>query len=67
MDFGKSVLMGMNGARMKPKEVAPALSISINYLYDICNNQKTPSLGLLIAMSDLFNVKLSTLIAWGEE
>lgn len=66
MDFGKAVLMGIASKRMKSKEVALSLNITINYLYDICNNQKAPSLSLLIAMSDLFDMPLSSLIKLGE-
>ncbi len=66
MDFGKAVLMGIASKRMKRKQVALDLGISINYLYAICNNQKTPSLSLLLAMSDLFGMPLSSLIKLGE-
>lgn len=66
MDFGKAVLMGIASKRMKRKQVALDLGISINYLYAICNNQKTPSLNLFINMSDLFGINLSELISWGE-
>lgn len=66
MDFGKAILRGIAGSRMKRKEVALALGKSMNYIHDLCNNQKQPSLNLLLAMSELFGVKLSVLIAWGE-
>lgn len=67
MNFGKAVLMGMASIGMKRKELAEALGKSINYIHDICNNQKQPSLNLLMEMANLFHVKLSTLISWGEE
>lgn len=66
MDFGKAILRAIAGSRMKRKDVASALDVSTNYIHDLCNNQKLPSLKLLVAMTELFNVKLSTLISWGE-
>jgi len=66
MDYGKAVSMGITGSGMKKKEVAFAIGVSANYLYDVCNNRKPPGLNLLENLSELFKVKLSTLIRWGE-
>jgi len=67
MDYGKAISMGITGSRMSKKEVAIAIGVSANYLYDVCNNRKPPGLNLLENLSNLFNVKLSTLIRYGEQ
>lgn len=67
INFGKAFNMGVAGSGMNKKTVAYELEIRTNYLYDICCNSKSPSIGLLINAAKLFKVKLSTLISWGEE
>jgi DNA-binding XRE family transcriptional regulator len=66
MDFGKAILRGIAGSRMKRKDVALALGVSTHYIHDLCNNNKRASIPLLLSMCELFDVKLSTFISWGE-
>jgi len=66
MNFGKAVLMGIGGKKMKRKDLALTLNIPLSYAHDICNNNEQPSLNLLIEMAELFEVRLSTFISWGE-
>jgi len=69
MDFGRAFLIAMAtaGLRLTAKQTAKKLDISVNYLYDIYNNKKRPSLKLLIKLSKMCNTKLSTVIAYAGE
>ena len=51
----------------KAKELAKLLEISPSYLSEIENGKKTPSYDLLEKYSDVFDVKLSTLIMFSED
>lgn len=44
------------------KELAEKLNISPSYLSEIENNKKNPSIKILDSYSEVFNIKLSTLI-----
>ena len=51
----------------KAKEICEELNISPSYLSEIEHNKKLPPLDLLQKFSDLFEIKLSTLILMSEE
>lgn len=59
------MLRTVNG--MTGKELADHLGISTSYLSEIENGRKAPSLELLEKFSDIFDVRLSTLILFTEE
>lgn len=50
----------------KASELHPMLGISSSYLSEIENNKKQPSLELLRNYSDIFGIKLSSLIMLSE-
>ena len=52
---------------MTGKDLAVNLGISASYLSEIENGRKAPALDLLEKYSDVFKVKLSTLILFTEE
>ncbi|PHS09384.1 MAG: hypothetical protein COA78_12040 [Blastopirellula sp.] len=66
MHLGKAVSMAITGTGLKYTQVAVKLDITPNYLYDIATSKKRPSLDLLIRLSELCEIKLSTLIQYGE-
>lgn len=51
----------------KSKDLAQKLQISPSYLSEIENGKKTPSLELLSKYSEIFNIKVSTLMFFAEE
>ena len=51
----------------KSKDLAEKLKISQSYLSEIENGKKVPTLDLLEKYSQLFNLKLSSLIFFSEE
>ncbi|WP_248548441.1 helix-turn-helix domain-containing protein [Paenibacillus odorifer] len=51
----------------KAKEMSAKLDISSSYLSEIENNKKKPSLELLEKYSDIFDIKVSTLILLSED
>ncbi|SFM34675.1 helix-turn-helix domain-containing protein [Pelosinus propionicus] len=51
----------------KSKEVAEKIGVSASYLSEIESGKKTPTLDLLQKYSDVFGIRLSTLMFFAEE
>ena len=65
--IGEALKMFRSIHGYKAKELAGLLEISPSYLSEIENSKKTPSYELLVKYSEVFDVKLSTLILFSEE
>jgi len=65
--IGEALKMFRNIHGYKAKELAALLEISPSYLSEIENTKKSPSYELLEKYSEVFDVKLSTLIMFSED
>ena len=66
LDLGKCVLVGLSKANMTQTAAAKAIGTHRPYINDLCNNRKSPGIQTLIRIANLGDIKLSTLIAYGE-
>ena len=59
--------MGLADKNKRQKWLAEQLSKSPAYISNLCKGEKTPTITTLPLLASVFNVKVSTFIAWGEE
>jgi len=65
--IGEALKMFRSIHGCKAKDLAKLLEISPSYLSEIENSRKSPSYDLLEKYSDVFDVKLSTIILFTED
>ena len=65
--IGEALKMFRNIHGYTAKELAEYLGISPSYLSEIENDKKKPNYDLLLRYSEVFDVKLSTIILFSEE
>ena len=66
LDLSACVFLGIKKAGMTQKEAADALGTYQGYIGDLCRGAKSPGIQTLIRIANLGDIKLSTLIAYGE-
>ena len=67
MNIGKAIKVALAKKEMRLKHLATSLGVSSAYLSAITNNQKQPTFRVLISISLVLGMKLSELIALGED
>jgi len=67
MNYGKALTKASAHKGLIKKQMAASVGVSTNYFYDICASKRKPSIDLLENIAVSCDVKLSTLIKWGEE
>lgn len=67
MEIGRTLKMLRSIYGYSGKELSELIEISPGYLSELENNKKQPSINILEKYSELFGLKLSTLILLAEE
>lgn len=66
MNLGKSIRIGLANKNLTKRWLSERLEVSPGYVSDLCNEKQRPNLERVEQMAQLFGVKVSEFIAWGE-
>ena len=66
MDLSKSIRRGLADINKSRTWLANELSVTPQYVAQLCNGEKEPNLNRIKSMSKLFGVPVSEFIKWGE-
>ena len=66
MDSAQSIRVGLARKGLKNKWLADKMSVRPQYITNLCRGDATLGINGIIQVADIFGVKVSEFIAWGE-
>lgn len=67
MDSAKSIRVALAKKGLKNKWLAEKMDVKPQYITNLCNGGATLGINGIAQVSDIFGVKVSEFIAWGED
>ena len=67
MDSSRSIRVALAKKNVKSRWLADKMNVKPQYITNLCNGRSELGINGIIQMSDIFGVKVSEFIAWGEE